>query len=269
MGFFSNRYTKEGPGVSKNEPEKKEFIKFFEQYFRNFWKLCTVNLLTILCSIPILTFGVAETGLTYVARATARDRHTFVSSDFFDSVKKNWKQGLIVGIIDLIISAVIIFDVIFAWPNATNTLGIIMLSLTLFVFIIFIFSKYYRYMMIVTFKMSVWKIYKNSMIFAFAGLLKNLVISLTLLACYALCFTLIWFTNAIGITVSILLYICAFRAFRAYLIQFNVFPVIRKYIIDPYYTEHPDEDIERRKDLGIYIDEDEEIDADCSDELII
>ncbi|MDD4699378.1 MAG: YesL family protein [Oscillospiraceae bacterium] len=269
MGFFSNRYTKEGPGVSKNEPEKKDFIKFFEIYFRNFWKLCTANLLTILCSIPLLTYGVAETGLTYVARATARDRHTFVSSDFFDTIKKNWKQGLIIGIIDFLLLSVIVFDFYFAWTSTTGTFNVIMLALTFLVFILFSFSKYYRYMMVVTFKMSVWKVYKNSFIFAVAGLFKNFVISLILLICYAIAFAFVWFANSLGITIVLLLYVCVFRAFRAYLIQFNVFPIIRKFIIDPYYNEHPDDDIEKRKDLGIYIEEDETNDATCNDDLII
>ena len=30
---------------------------------------------------------------------------------------------------------------------------------------------------------------------------------------------------------------------------------IKKYIIDPYYEAHPDEDIEKRRDLGIEIEE--------------
>lgn len=270
MGFFSNRYTKEGPGVSKNEPEKKDFIKFFELYFRNFWKLCTANLLTLLCSIPILTYGIAETGLTFVTRATARDKHTFISSDFFDTVKKNWKQGLAVGIIDLILLLLIGFDMFFIWQNAAGSINMIMLALTFLVFIFYSFSKYYRYMMVVTFKMSIFKIYKNSFIFAIAGLAKNLIISISLLACYALFFVIAWFGQGIGIAIVMLIYIFVFRAFRAYLIQFNVFPVIRKYILDPYYNEHPDDDIDKRKELGIYTGEDdEETDASCSDELII
>ena len=41
------------------------------------------------------------------------------------------------------------------------------------------------------------------------------------------------------------------------LIQFCTFHSIKKYIIDPYYEEHPDEDIEKRHDLGLKTQADE------------
>ena len=47
-----------------------------------------------------------------------------------------------------------------------------------------------------------------------------------------------------------------FPAYRFLMIQFFTFPSIKKYIIDPYYEAHPDEDIEKRRDLGIEIEED-------------
>ena len=34
---------KEGPGVSKDAPEKKRFFLFFELYFRKFWKMIELN----------------------------------------------------------------------------------------------------------------------------------------------------------------------------------------------------------------------------------
>ena len=43
-----------------------------------------------------------------------------------------------------------------------------------------------------------------------------------------------------------------------FLIQFNVFLEVKKYIIDPYYQDHPDEDIEKRRELGL-LDYDEDV----------
>ena len=51
------------------------------------------------------------------------------------------------------------------------------------------------------------------------------------------------------------------------LTQFCVFPAIKQYIIDPYYRDHPDEDIEKRKSLGLEVDEEQE-ESEFSDELI-
>ena len=66
-GFFGLfDYNKPGPGVDKNAPKKKGFVRFFEIYFRKFWRLATANLLYILVSIPIVTGGLADAGLTYI-----------------------------------------------------------------------------------------------------------------------------------------------------------------------------------------------------------
>ena len=47
-------------------------------------------------------------------------------------------------------------------------------------------------------------------------------------------------------------------SFRYLLIQFFTFGSIKKYIIDPYYKEHPDADIDKRRDLGLEVPEDDE-----------
>lgn len=53
MGLF-NGYMKEGPGVSKNEPEKHRFFLFFELFGRKFSKLIQLNLMLFVCLIPLL-----------------------------------------------------------------------------------------------------------------------------------------------------------------------------------------------------------------------
>ena len=59
MGLFTPNYTKEGPGVEKNAPQKKRFFVFFEIYFRKFWKMLQSVLflnparqLFIKCQVP-------------------------------------------------------------------------------------------------------------------------------------------------------------------------------------------------------------------------
>ena len=57
------------------------------------------------------------------------------------------------------------------------------------------------------------------------------------------------------VTIELFIYLLTFPAFKFLLIQYCCFPSIKKYIIDPYYEEHPDEDIEKRRDLGIEVQE--------------
>ncbi|HHV50484.1 MAG TPA: DUF624 domain-containing protein [Clostridiales bacterium] len=255
-GFFGLfDYSKPGPGVSKNAPKKKPFIVFFEIFTRKFWKLIVANLLFVLFSLPVVTMGLAFTGLSYITRNFAREKHAFIGSDFVDTIKKNWKQGLAAGLINLIVQLILIFDIYFFFQNDNGIFGSIMLAVILSIALIFTFMKYYIYFLIVTFKLKLKQVYKNSLIFAFAGLGRNFLLFLIFGLCYALGFLLLYQFNYIGLTICLFAYIFIFPAFRMLLIQFTVFPIIKKLMIDPYYKEHPDEDKEALYALNI-LDED-------------
>jgi uncharacterized membrane protein YesL len=44
--------------------------------------------------------GIGATGEMYILRNWSRDQHSFVLSDFRDTLKANWKQGLLAGLIN-------------------------------------------------------------------------------------------------------------------------------------------------------------------------
>ena len=60
--------------------------------------------------------------------------------------------------------------------------------------------------------------------------------------------------------IELLIALLTLPAFRFLLIQFCTFGSIKKYIIDPYYAEHPDDDIEKRRNLGLEVPDDNEYD---------
>ena len=259
-GFFGLfNYEKEGPGISKNAPKKKTFLIFFETFFRNFWKFMPINLVYSLISVPVITGGFASVGITHVARNTARDKHSFGLSDFFDTIKKNWKQALAAGIINTIVYILLIFDIFFFYNNQENgmiyTIGLgIMMSIT----IIFLMMNFYLWTMMITFKFNLKQLYKNSFKFVIINIKKNLLCGFCLLLAYGLyiAIAVLFFKYIIFVlSIEILVYILTFPAFRFLLIQYFTFPCIKKVIIDPYYAEHPDKDIEKRRDLGIEVEE--------------
>ena len=259
-GFFGLfNYEKEGPGISKNAPKKKTFLIFFETFFRNFWKFMPINLVYSLISVPVITGGFASVGITHVARNTARDKNSFGLSDFFDTIKKNWKQALAAGIINTIVYILLIFDIFFFYNNQENgmiyTIGLgIMMSIT----IIFLMMNFYLWTMMITFKFNLKQLYKNSFKFVIINIKKNLLCGFCLLLAYGLyiAIAVLFFKYIIFVlSIEILVYILTFPAFRFLLIQYFTFPCIKKVIIDPYYAEHPDEDIEKRRDLGIEVEE--------------
>lgn len=258
-GFFGLfNYEKEGPGISKNAPKKKTFIVFFETFFRNFWKFITINLVYDLISVPVLTNGLASTGLTNVTRNIARDKHSFGLSDFFDTLKKNWKQAFPAGIINTLVYAMLFFDIYFFWFSSKGIMASVGVGICVCILFIFTVMNYYIWTLMITFKFTLKQIYKNSFKFVFINMKLNLLCFFSLLLVYAVNIGLIFiFQSAffIVLTLEIFLYILLYPSFRFLLVQFCTFPSIKKYIIDPYYLEHPDEDIEKRRDLGIEVEE--------------
>ena len=115
FGYFD--FEKPGKGVNEDGPKKKGFFHFFELYGRKIVKLVQLNLLYILCCIPVVTIGPATAGLTYVLRNFAREEHSWVVSDFFEQCKKNLKQGLIVGNLNLLIWVVLVYDFLFFYKK--------------------------------------------------------------------------------------------------------------------------------------------------------
>ena len=124
-GFF--KYDTPGPVISKDENKKKMFFVFLEIWGRNFFKLIPVNLVYTLLSALFVTGGLASAGLTNVARNLARDKHSFGLSDFFSTIRKNWKQALPAGIINNVITVLLVFAIYFYFTHH-NIYGILNLS---------------------------------------------------------------------------------------------------------------------------------------------
>ncbi len=266
-GFFGFLdFTKEGPGIKKDAPKKKEFFVFFETFFRNFWRFILINVVYAILSLPIITHGMTSAGLTNVTRNIARDKHSFGLSDFFETIRKNLKQSIIVGILNTVITAVIGFAIYnyFTLYVEVETQGLFYLAgfvISLSVAIIFAMMQFYIYTLMITFDFSVKMLYKNSFKFVFVNLWRNLLCGIILLAVYALYGIILWQFPYWAVLLSeLLIALLTLPAFRFLLIQFFTFGSIKKHIIDPYYAEHPDADIEKRRNLGLEVPEDNEYD---------
>lgn len=253
-GFFN--YDRPGPGIKKDGPQKKTIFVLFETWFRNLWKLCTVSMVYSVLTVLCIPNGLGAVGITNVARNLARDKHSFGLSDFFETVKKNWKQALPVGIINLLIDLINGFAIYF-YLFGDDFLSIIGFGISVAIFILFRFIKYHIWLIVITFKLPVKKMYKNCFLFAFVNWKANLIIGLTEILLVAICVGLFFIPYYIAWVISLLLATMVFPGFIHLLTQMLIFPKVKELMIDPYYEEHPDEDIELRKNLGLEVEEDE------------
>ncbi|MGI5893218.1 MAG: YesL family protein [Candidatus Merdivicinus sp.] len=256
MAFFGLfNYSKPGPGVDKNAPKKKRFFLFFELFFRKFWKLVQLNLLFLLFCIPIVTIGPAICGMTYVLRNFAMEKPTFLFSDFWDAFKNNWKQGFGLWLIFSVVS--IIAGISFFWyfVNSNSYAMLIPFGLCILLCLILMFMQFYVYLMAVTVELKLQYILKNSLIFAFLGLKTNLITAFFVL--------LIAVPTALffPLTIPILLFL-AFSVI-GFIVVFNSYPYIIKYIVEPHEQQMHSEDEDEDEDEE---DEDDVIFTDIGSE---
>ena len=202
LGMFN--YSKPGPGIGKDEPQKYRFFIFFEIFFRKFWKLIQINLLYFVSCIPFFipffyvlslrvnnpillalslspTIGIATvtSGFTYILRNFAREEHAFLWMDYRDTIKSNWRQSLVVGIVDFVVIFLMYFSLTFYYQHIkVNLIFAVPFIICVFLSIIFVFMQYYLFVMLITFDLRVKQLLKNALLFAFAGLGRNLLISL-------------------------------------------------------------------------------------------
>ena len=82
--------------------------------------LIVLNILWILCSIPIFTIGASTTAVYYVTLKLARDEDDSTIKAFFRSFKTNFKQATAIWLILLALGTLLGFDF---WFVATGRMG--------------------------------------------------------------------------------------------------------------------------------------------------
>ncbi len=223
MGLFS-QYTKEGHGISKEQANAPAFIQFFRIYGTRFWSLILVNLLYMAFCLPIITIGPATAGLTKILRNWSRREHAFIWGDFWETFKNNFKQAFIVGLINIFVWALLIYDFWFFWANGAHVIYVCLIGLTA---IVWLFMNYYIYTMMITFRLTILQLFKNAFIFAWAGIIRNIGITLII---GGITYVFTWFM----LTPSIvwIVYFCCYFATCGYIITFITYPLIKRFMID-------------------------------------
>ncbi len=317
-------YEPPAKGVKKDNDRagvRTDLPGFFVMYGRKFWNLSNLNLLVAvyilivslgvwkLAAYPVafycflgvaaLAFGIVNTGVAYVVRGYVRGDPVYILSDFRYAVKHNFLQGLLLGILDLVIIVLLVFDLFF-WSgmdldyltsytepapdeqsqlvegdstgsemngvsfeqsevqNAEAVSGSdaqvtgepdiaapqpvekehsfldgVFFYTCIFLLILYSFMRNYMYLLLVTFKLSLFKILKNAFIFAVLGIKRNLVALLgMLLVCFINVYAFV-LLPLVGLTLPLIITTATLSFIGAY----AAYPIIKKYMITPYYDD--------------------------------
>lgn len=185
-----------------------------------------------------ITFGWQNLAATYLCRELYRGRSLFVFSDYFYAIKKNLKQGFLIGILDFTVSAILIFDFIYFYNQPSELMLNLMFWGICGVSFIYLLMRYYIYLLLVTFDLPIKKIFKNALIFTALGLKRNLLASLWILLVGGLNIALGFALLPANFVLVLILPFFYFLAFAQYTIVYAAYPVVDKYMIAPYYDEY-------------------------------
>ncbi len=218
--------TRPGKGVEKGQEQNVGFKNFIELYFRKLGKYWTLNIITLLFSIPVLLLIlvyrenffagdvlVAETratyfyeivttcyyavigfqltmpGLVYVLTRFANEKHAWVFADYVKYIKKNFKQSLKLFIFDVLVMIALFYLInIYNVIIPKNPLTFVSRSILYASCVVFYIMHFYIYQLMVFYNLKFKEILKKSVFFTFAFLPRNILATVITVGIAAACF---------------------------------------------------------------------------------
>ena len=167
-----------------------------------FW----LNLLFIVCCIPVITIGAATTALYYVTLKMAKDEEWYITRSYFKSFKENFKQATVIWIGFLVVGMIMITDLRIV--NGGNTaeilsspaLGNVIMVAVFLMGIVILMVGTYIFPILAQFDNTIKNTAKN----AFLISIRHLPYTIAMLVITAIPVVLIWFFPALFILVLIM-----------------------------------------------------------------
>jgi len=188
-------------------------------------------------ALTVLTFGCVNAGTAYLLRNLAKGDPIFPISDFFYAVKRNFKQAIPMGIIDAAILCIVPYNIFTMVVSNSGFMTSFMLWMNVAIFIVYFIMRFYIYMLMVTFDLSIFQILKNALIFTMLGIKRNLA---ALLGIFLLVFLdVVLLLSGAGFLLPLALAIPVLFLFAvgAFMATYAGYYVIKQYMIDPYYEK--------------------------------
>ena len=80
------------------------------QFLNKMADLMLINILTMVCCIPIITAGAAFTAMHYMALKIVRDEECYITRGYFKSFRENFRQSTIIWLLLLLVAVILGMD---------------------------------------------------------------------------------------------------------------------------------------------------------------
>lgn len=136
-------------------------VKFLSRAF----DVAYLNLLFVICCIPLITIGSSATALYYCMLKISRDSDSSITRMFFHSLKRNLKQGILLTLIFVGVLVVLLVDIQACNVSESAAVGYFKLFLYVMCGLLAVIASF-SFPMLAQFENSIRNILKNSLIMA-------------------------------------------------------------------------------------------------------
>ena len=191
--------------------------------------------------LTFFTFGIVNVGAAYVTRSICTGDPVFVYSDFIYAIRRNWKQALPLGILDLLIAIVVVYNLLTTLQTGGGFGSGVVFWGNLIFGLIYFFMRNYFYLQMVTFDLKIFKIIKNSLIFALIGWKRNFLALFGMLLLIVFNLVFVFGFGGVLIPIGIAFPFIALLSHATFMGSYAAYYKIKEIMIDPYYDEDGNE----------------------------
>ena len=136
--------------------------------------LMWLNVLTLLCCLPIVTIGASLTAMNYMALKIARNEECYITRGFFKSFKENIKQATLIWLIFLFVILILVGDFIIM-RNSGIEFGDWFQGVIIAISILVLFALMYVFPVLAKFENTVFRTIKNAFLMSLMQLPKTVL----------------------------------------------------------------------------------------------
>ena len=194
------------------------FFAVMDKLANLFW----LNILFVICSIPVFTIGASATALYYVTMKMVKDEDSYITKSFFKAFRQNFRQATIIWLMALGVTGVFLFDLRILSGYEALPYKVIMVIISA-MYIVFIFCMIYVFPIISKFENSIKNSLKNALLMS----IRHFPMTIAIIV-----ITTIPFVGAYYIP-YVLLFVLLFGASSiAYLTSKIYIKIFKNYIVD-------------------------------------
>jgi uncharacterized membrane protein YesL len=139
--------------------------------------LMWLNILTVVCCLPIITAGASLTAMHYMALKIVRDEECYITKGFFKSFKENFRQATLIWLLVVVVVAILVGDFIIMKYSGLE-FGKPLQIIILVVAVLLVFTIMFVFPILAKFENTVWHTIKNAFLMSIMQFPRTLLMTI-------------------------------------------------------------------------------------------